>query len=694
MKKSTFTKKIFFIICLFSIGLTYGQAKKESKRPTLDSKITKELANPENGYIRCFSSEYEKFLQENNTKRMTDTQFEAWIAPLIENYKSMQLVSSQNGAIITIPVVVHVIHSGQPVGTAPNITDAQVISQIEVMNQDFRKMVGTPGYNTNPVGADTQIQFALAKVDPNGNPTNGINRVNLCQAAWSTTDIDGIVKPTTIWDATQYMNMWSVNFANSNLLGYAQFPNGSGLPGLDVSGGPANTDGVVANYNAFGSAAYNDGSFILNPTYNLGRTMTHEVGHFLGLRHIWGDGSTCSESTNSDFCADTPLAKQANYTCTTTVNSCTAAPGNDMVENYMDYTNDSCMNIFTQNQKDRFVVIMNNAARRNSLRTSTKDVAIPLFATDAEVKVEASCTAAGPSCSAGTGPATQKITIYNRGTANLTAVTLNYNINGGTNNTYNWTGNLAPNAFSTFNMPVNSTVNGTINVSIATANNTTDERVTNNNATGTFVLATGPTNYTFNALVFKLQRDTYGSETTWNLKNSAGTILYSGGPYTNTSTLPTVFSQNWNLASNDCYTFTINDTYGDGICCVEGNGYYNIKSSLTTGSVVVAEGGAFGYGESKSFKINFVLSNNTFETSKNIFVYPNPTKGILTVSVPTEFGLPDTLKITNYLGQTMATKTILSENDLTIDSSSLSVGVYFITIVKDNEQKTLRFIKE
>src|SRR5690606_34291290 len=139
--------------------------------------------------------------------------------------------------------------------------DEQVESQITVMTQDFRRMTGTPGFNTNPVGADTTIEFVLAKVDPNGNPTNGINRVNLCQASWSTGAIDSTVKPTTIWDPTQYMNMWSVNFTDGSLLGYAQFPDGSGLAGMPGTGGPANSDGVVAGYRFFGSSDLTTGNF-------------------------------------------------------------------------------------------------------------------------------------------------------------------------------------------------------------------------------------------------------------------------------------------------------------------------------------------------------------------------------------------------------------------------------------------------
>ncbi|WP_066434569.1 hypothetical protein [Chryseobacterium sp. CCH4-E10] len=157
-----------------------------------------------NGFIRCASTEYEQMLQKNDPERMSDAQFEAWLSPLIENAKNNK---SQNGGIITIPVVVHVIHSGQALGIAPNITDNQVKSQITVMNNDFRRLAGTPGFNSDPVGADTMIQFALAKVDPNGNPTNGIDRLNLCEASWSTTDINAFVKPMTIWDPTRYMNM-------------------------------------------------------------------------------------------------------------------------------------------------------------------------------------------------------------------------------------------------------------------------------------------------------------------------------------------------------------------------------------------------------------------------------------------------------------------------------------------------------
>ena len=314
-------------------------------------------------FKRCSTVEHEESLQKKHPKRFNTTEFENWIKPLIKEH---QLNRNEIGGVVIIPVVVHVIHSGQNTGIAPNIDDLQVLSQIEVLNNDFRKKIGTPGYNANPIGSDTQIQFALAQVDPNGNPTNGIDRVYLNKENWSRGEIEEIVKPQTIWDPSLYLNMWTVNFSDSKLLGYAQFPDASGLLGLNTDGGLGSTDGVVSNYVNFGSRLIYPNGLYADNKYDKGRTMTHEVGHWIGLRHIWGD-----EACGDDYCADTPTAHGENYSCPTIVNC--SNTGNEMVENYMDYTDDSCMNIFTENQKSRMVVIMNNATRRKSLKTSTKD---------------------------------------------------------------------------------------------------------------------------------------------------------------------------------------------------------------------------------------------------------------------------------------------------------------------------------
>ncbi|WP_339887328.1 M43 family zinc metalloprotease [uncultured Flavobacterium sp.] len=683
MKKITLIYLFSFLFCLLNVSLVQGQEKMK----TAFGKVIKASSiNPSTGHVRCFTEEYEKYLQETNPKRLTDAQFEAWLAPLIQEYKANQTLSSESGGIITIPVVVHVIHNGDAYGVSENISDEQVQSQITVMNQDFRRIVGTPGYNTNTVGVDTQIQFALAKVDPSGNPTNGIDRQNLCQESFSTGEINSTVKPTTFWDPTLYMNMWSVNFTDASLLGYAQFPDASGLGGLNASGGAANTDGVVAGYKFFGSSALASGAF--QAPYDRGRTMTHEVGHWIGLRHIWGDGG-CNVD---DFCADTPAAASSNFGCPVGTDSCPAA-GVDMIENYMDYTDDTCMNIFTQNQKDRMVVIMNNSARRASLKTSTKDIAITLFANDAEVNIEKNCSSASATCATGSGPS-QKISLYNRGTATLTSASLTYNLNGGTAQSFNWTGSLAPNKYAIVDLPLTNPTNGTFNVSIVNANGAADQRASNNTKSAAFTAPTGLQSFAFTNLKFNLVGDRYGSETTWNLKNSAGTTLYSGGPYTDLGTNVSqvlVTNQPWTLANNDCYTFTINDSYGDGICCLYGSGSWTITENGGA-SAPVASGGTFTATQTKSFNIG-TLSSVDFNNLKQITLYPNPTNNILNISMPTGSELPSAIEIHNSLGQTLTKKSISTESDLAFDVSSLNSGVYFITIQKESEKRTLRFIK-
>ncbi|HEX8577250.1 MAG TPA: M43 family zinc metalloprotease [Flavobacterium sp.] len=682
MKKIPFSPKSLILIFALSSGMAFAQTKHQTPA-AFGKRISASSINPKNGFIRCATDEYEEFLQGQNPKRKNRAKFESWLQPLIENYKSMQSVSSQSNGIITIPVVVHVIHSGQPVGTAPNITDAQVQSQITVLNNDFRRLAGTPGFNTNPIGADIQIQFALAKVDPNGNPTNGIDHVNLCRSSWSMIDIDATVKPQTVWNPDEYLNMWSVDISDRGILGYAQYPSASGLPGLDSDEGGAATDGVVSNYNCFGSIDYDNGTFVLEAPYDKGRTMTHEVGHWLGLRHIWGDGD-CSVD---DFCADTPNAAGPNYDCPTGRDSC-PDPGLDMIQNYMDYTDDPCMNIFTADQKNRITTVLNNAIRRVTLRNSTKDLPIQLFANDAEIKIERTCSA-GTVCGS---TAIQTITLANRGTSNLTSVLLSYTVNGGAAATYTWTGNLSPNGFATFDMPVSATASGPIVITVANANGTADQRASNNSATGTFTSPI-PQNFNYTQVSFTLQKDHYGSETTWDLKNGEGTTLYSGGPYSDTpedGPLPAVFTQEWNLPANGCYTFQINDIAGDGICCDYGNGSYSVKS--LDGTVTLISGGSFEAIERKSFTNN--VSTGEFTTSPAIYVYPNPSKTSLNIAIPAEFGLPDDYTINNYLGQKIEEKKIATENDLLINTSALSNGVYLITISKGNQKRTLRFIKK
>lgn len=266
-----------------------------------------------------------------------------------------------------IPVVVHVIHNGEPVGTGPNISYAQVVSQIAVLNEDFRRKAGTNGSNNQPDGVDCEIEFYLAETDPQGNvlAEPGVHRYNGGRDSWPKgavlNPIDNLIKPVTIWTPEAYFNIWTVNFGgflSRDLLGYAQFPSNSTLPGLNADGGSAETDGIVIGYQYFGSSEKGNFPELFAP-FDLGRTTTHEVGHWLGLRHIWGDGDCFVD----DYCEDTPTAAAPNFGCSANV-SCSSA---DMIENYMDYTDDGCMNVFTYDQKVRMHTVLQNSPRRKEL---------------------------------------------------------------------------------------------------------------------------------------------------------------------------------------------------------------------------------------------------------------------------------------------------------------------------------------
>ena len=304
----------------------------------------------------CHTMEIDSALRARYPKLGTLDDFERDLRGAIESRRASGLMSD---AVYRLPVIVHVVHNGEGIGQGSNISQAQVASQIAILNEDYRMLLGTPGHNNHPKGADVGIEFYLAAIGPDGRPLPepGINRVNGGQAFWGHEDIQERLKPSTQWDPEKYLNIWVVRFdQQSGLLGYAQFPSLSGLDGMKPNEGSANTDGVVINYRAFGRTGAAQAPF------DGGRTATHEIGHFLGLRHIWGDG----DCTVDDFCDDTPEAGKPNYSCDATLNSCVGGD-RDMIENYMDYTNDGCMNIFTSCQRERIRTVLERSPRRREL---------------------------------------------------------------------------------------------------------------------------------------------------------------------------------------------------------------------------------------------------------------------------------------------------------------------------------------
>lgn len=248
-------------------------------------------------------------------------------------------------APIVIPVVVHVVYRLP----AENISTPQIKSQIAALNRDYAAKNADKSKIPavwRGMSTDTQVQFALATKDPNGKLTDGITRTKTTRAAFGTGDT--VKKKSTggqdAWLSNRYLNLW-VCTLDGGLLGYAQFP-----------GGPAKTDGVVILNTAFGTTG------TATRPFNLGRTATHEVGHWLNLRHIWGDTEDCS---GTDYVADTPNAATPNYGKPRFPHiSCNNGPSGDMFMNYMDYVDDDSMVLFTPQQIARMNAALDGPRRK------------------------------------------------------------------------------------------------------------------------------------------------------------------------------------------------------------------------------------------------------------------------------------------------------------------------------------------
>ncbi|QCK14943.1 zinc metalloprotease [Mangrovivirga cuniculi] len=282
--------------------------------------------------------------------------FERWINK--KESESTEIFKTNEENVVQIPVVIHIVHNGESLGIESNIPQEQILNQLETLNEDFRRMNADSVFTRNifkPFAADTQIEFVLAKQDPNGLPTTGIIRTQGPQNSYSLSQSDeSELKAASYWPAEDYLNIWVAELSFT-LIGYAQFPV-SDLPGLESAKDDRLTDGVVIDYEYFGTG------FNTVPS-SKGRTLTHEIGHFFGLRHVWGDGD-CSAS---DYVNDTPDQLTSTNGCPENSFTCGSE---DMFENYMDYTRDECMNIFTVDQSSRMHIILNESPRRASLLNS------------------------------------------------------------------------------------------------------------------------------------------------------------------------------------------------------------------------------------------------------------------------------------------------------------------------------------
>jgi hypothetical protein len=564
----------------------------------------------------------------------------------------------------TIPVYVHVLYRT----SQENISDAQIQSQIDQINVDF---AGTnPDYNPqsgfdNVKAGNTDIQFVLAP--------NGIIRKSTTRTSWGTNDAmkssaQGGSNPIT---PATHLNMWVCNIGGG-ILGYAQFPGGSSA-----------TDGVVMSPQYFGSRNYgNSGSYYLSAPFDRGRTTTHEIGHYLNLRHIWGDGG-CGAS---DFVNDTPDADGSNGGCPSIGKSSCGSV--DMHMNYMDYTNDACMYMFSNGQKLRMQACLDGV--RSQLGTGG--------------------TGGGgggnpPACDGPFASVSLSLTTDNYGSetswtvTDASGTTVASGSGYGNNTTINETFTLADGEYT---FTINDSYGDGICCSYGNGSYTLTGDGSSFQTGGAFGSSestvfcvesgsSGPTCPNTN-VVLVLTTDNYGSETSWAVTNAAGSTVQSGSGYANNRT----YNISLNLSAGD-YTFTINDSYGDGICCSYGNGSYTLNAS--TGQLTA--GGNFGSTESFDFCVggsNRTAARTTVEveeevTAEQVNLYPNPANNTINVDLG-EITTNYTGRIVDATGRTVWVGE-LEAGANAINVSTLSTGMYYVAVVKANgDVVTKKFVKK
>ena len=425
-----------------------------------------------NGYAQrvCGTMHHEQWLQQQNPKREEQRKaYEQAISKFISNAKANK--TNQTQSIMQIPLVVHMVYSS----TADSVGDAQIFSQIQILNDDYTRnnadTVNTPGPFKSVAGAP-MVQYCWAQRDPNGNPTTGIERRKSSTTSWTA---DDKVKSygtggLDAWDPSRYFNIWVCNLGGG-LLGYGEFPTAS----------LSNTYGFVAGATCFGNTG------LAQAPYDKGRTATHEIGHCFNLLHIWGDDN--GACTGNDSCADTPNQAAENYGCPTYphTDACSTTSPGVMFMNYMDYTDDGCMNMFSADQALRMVAIVNNAPY-NALANSNACTPVVLYPGDAGILNVISPT--GSSCG---GTMTPKVILKAWGNDSLKSANIHYTVDNGSVQTYSWTGTLASLQTTTLTLTSFTATAGTHTFTAYTSlpNGVTDANAANDTARSTFTILGG-----------------------------------------------------------------------------------------------------------------------------------------------------------------------------------------------------------
>ena len=589
-----------------------------------------------------------------------ENEFQKLVSRLLENNTANK---TQQG--YTIPVIIHVIHGGQAVGTYPNLAQGQLNSQIQVLNNDY---AGT-GFNSGnypatafaawastvqsvlPASLDgsgrvaianCNVQFCLATKDTLGNilPEPGIDRINYVSKGWTNPAspslnynafknlMDNTIKPQTIWNVSRYLNIWVTDgnlSATGGLLGYATFPPLTGLSGLfnPSASGTSTTDGFWCYAQAFGSSnIFPSGVYMQG--YTRGRTSTHEIGHWLGLRHIWGDG-TCA----TDYCNDTPPANDQNFGAPSypyNVNQCSGSGNGEMFMNFMDYTNDNAKYMFTTDQSNRIQAAMSNSPYRKFLGTHNLCSVASIAATAFFSSPVMACTGVG-------------LNLSNSSTG-WPPPTYTWSSNGGT---------FSPNPQVT-SPSIHFSSPGVYTVSLASSNGTTSVFTKT-------ITVTSPT--------------LYFSSTSQTICQGGVAVFYASGVDTYTWEPGTIVNAavGLNPLSSQVYTCTGTE----------------INGCKTSSTVEVFVSPCVGI---EAYKLEDI----------DLMVYPNPANETLNLqltNVGSSVGI--TLEITDALGRGVRYENLINQSAGQVhvmDITALDVGIYFVKVFSANgSARTVKFVK-
>lgn len=426
-------------------------------------------------------------------------QFENWLHKL-----QLESAGRVQNEVLTIPVVFHIIHRGEPIGEGRNLAFERIQEQMTTLNEDFRRTnldaSATPEAFLS-VASDPQIEFVLAKQDPDGLPTNGVTRTLGGQDSYRFQE-DATLKSEIYWPAEDYMNIYVSNL--DGFLGWATFPF-SNLAGIDEINDNRLTDGIAVDYEYVGNNP-DAGEF-----ESIGRTATHEVGHFLGLKHVWGDGGCDAD----DFCADTPLSS-TSYQRECPVGEEISCGTSDMYSNFLNYTNDACMNLFTVCQRERMRAVLTNSIRRKSLLTS-KALETPVMVAD-DLGITHLNNQSDVFCNTAFAPA---IVIRNFGTNAINQLQIIRRLDGVTIDTLTASSALASGTTSTLVFPemtVENVTNQQLSFLVLTVNGREDQNAENNFFEITLLPATrSPLPYTedFESINTLITRTELGGTSLW-----------------------------------------------------------------------------------------------------------------------------------------------------------------------------------